>query len=75
MNTWTAVEFVFANGTTGPGEAADVGEGWCDCIAPLGDGQVRFWAKSDGSVNPPMNVVRLAKPFAEYALSAEAAAR
>jgi hypothetical protein len=62
--TWLAVEFVFANGTTGPGHAVDVGEGWCDSIDPMG---VRFWTRSDGSTRMPYNPVRLMRPIGFYA--------
>jgi hypothetical protein len=64
MSKWKDVEFVMADGPIEKGQAANVGEGWCDCVIESADfGTVRFWAKSDGSVDLPMNPVRLTKPF------------
>lgn len=69
-NPWVDVMFVFANGTTGPGQAVDVGEGWCDCIDTADDSAtIRFWAPSDGSTNS-LSHVRLMQPFAFYAAAA-----
>lgn len=66
MGSWLDVEVVYADETRGPAKAAYAGEGWCDVVAPLGDGQVRFWARSDGLADRLFNPVRLAKPWDEY---------
>jgi hypothetical protein len=65
-NPWIEVVLVYADGHKGPAKAGDVGEGWCDCIAPFGDGEVRLWVRSNGMVQLPMNPVRLEKPFSAY---------
>lgn len=64
---WVDVEFVFADGSKGPGKAARVDSNTCDCIADLGEMTTRFWANANGTTNPPYTNVRLAKPFDEYA--------
>lgn len=66
MADWKNVEIVFADGSTGPARAADVGEGWCDVIAERDGIRARLWCKSDGTVDLPFNPCRLAKPFAAY---------
>lgn len=63
---WVDVEFVFADGSKGPGKAARVGNTMCDCISELDGITTRFWANTDGTSNPPYTNVRLAKPFDEY---------
>ena len=62
---WKDVEVIFADGSKGPAKAAYVGEGWCDVISDHGDYTARFWVRSDGSADPPMNLCRLAEPFSK----------
>lgn len=63
---WKDVTVVFADGSTRPAKAAYAGEGWCDVIVDHDNYAARFWAKSDGTVDLPMNPVRLEKPFNQY---------
>lgn len=64
--TWLDVELILANGERGAAKAAYAGDGWCDVIAPFGEGQVRLWVRADGSTREPFNPVHLAKPWSEY---------